>query len=163
MHFAPKARAQRTPAATRLADMQKVGWIGLVAFLVAAAGCDWVTSSGPETMRLRLEGDVSTMTVITSTRFLANPRANGRLDATVLEGDTLEVSLPFERTYDISDSQRFLARVPDVREDQGLRLRGWLDGELRYDQRTDTIPADSTLQVLYIFGSNRAPGNGDRL
>lgn len=140
-----------------------VGWI-VVLVLLATAGCDWVTASGPETMRVRIEGEVEAVDLITSQRFLVTRLPGGGWEvSTVLSADTMQVTLPFEQTYDISRDRRFLARVPNLQDDYQLRVRGWLDGEPRYDQNSVTIPADSTLQIMYVFGNGQAPGGGDRL
>lgn len=137
--------------------------IGLL-LLSMVGGCDWVTASGPEEMRLRIEGEAETVDLITSTRFLIrrSPGAGWEV-AQVLEAETLRVALPFEHTYDISTDRRFLARVPNLQADDQLRLRGWLDGESRYDQSSASIPADSTLQIMYVFGNGASPGGGGRL
>ena len=144
--------------------MRFVGQLVLVAMLMALPGCDWVTASGPETARLRIEGEVATIDLITSKRFLVSrsPSAGWQL-STVLDADTMRVSLPFEKTYDISQDQRFLARIPNLRDDYQLRVRGWIDDDQRYDQTSATIPSDSTLQVLYVFGNSGSVGGGGRL
>lgn len=143
--------------------MRPLGWV--VAFvLLATAGCDWVTASGPDSFRVRIEGEVDAVDLITSKRFLVVRSPTGGWSvSTVLSADTTRVSLPFEQTYDISRDQRFLARVPNLRDNYQLRVRGWLDDRQRYDQSSITMPADSTLQIMYVFGNGRAPGSGDRL
>jgi hypothetical protein len=81
----------------------------------------------------------------------------------VLDADTLRVRLPFEETYDISQDQRFLALLPNLKDDYQLRVRGWIDGEQRYDQSSASLSADSTLQILYVFGNGGTVGGGGRL
>jgi hypothetical protein len=137
------------------------GLLATVLFLVT--GCDWVTASGPESARLRVEGEVSTVELIVSKRFLVSRSPEGWRLSAVLDADTIQASLPFEQTYDISRDQRFLALVPDVRESYQLRVRGWIDGEQRYDQAGTSLSADSTLQILYVFGNSGSVGTGGRL
>jgi hypothetical protein len=42
-------------------------------------------------------------------------------------------------------------------------VRGWIDGEQRYDQSSASLSADSTLQILYVFGNGGTVGGGGRL
>lgn len=143
---------------------QYAAWIGILGILAMLTGCDWVTETGPEQVRLRIDGEVDAVDLITSQRFLVSRTpGTGWEVAAVLVADTTRVRLPFEQTYDISDDQRFLARVPNLQDDYQLRMRGWIDGEQRYDQSSATIPADSTLQIMYVFGNGRAPDDGGRL
>jgi len=143
--------------------MRPTGWI-IALVLLVNAGCDWVTASGPESIRVRIEGEVEAVDLVTSKRFLVARLPGGGWEvSTVLSADTSRIALPFEQTYDISQDQRFLARVPNLEDSYQLRVRGWLDGEPRYDQSSATIPADSTLQIMYVFGNGQAPDGGDRL
>lgn len=136
----------------------------IVLLFAAIAGCDWVTASGPETVRLRLEGEAETVDLIVSKRFLVSSTSGGVWQvSTVLDADTTRITLPYERTYDVSDEQRFFARVPHLREGYDLRMRGWIDGEHRFDGRSRPIPADSMLQFVYVYGTNRSPDDGGRL
>ena len=143
--------------------MRYVGWIGIVV-LLGLMGCDLVTASGPERVKVRIEGKVDAVEFITSKRFLVSlAPGDGWQLSSVLEADTARINLPFERTYDISRDQRFLVRIPNLQEGYDLRLRGWVDGEQRFDQSSVSIPADSTLQFMYVYGNNSSPGGGDRL
>lgn len=143
--------------------MRFVGWLIVALGLTISPGCDWVTASGPETARLRVEGEVEAVDLIVSKRFLVNRTLNGWQLSTVLDADTLRVRLPFEETYDISQDQRFLALLPNLKDDYQLRVRGWIDGEQRYDQSSASLSADSTLQILYVFGNGGTVGGGGRL
>lgn len=143
--------------------MRYIGWIGIL-LVIGLGGCDWVTASGPESVRVRLEGNVDAMEVITSKKFLVSrDPEDGWQASDVLDADTLRANLPFERTYDISEDQRFLVRVPNLRDGLDLRLRGWVDGEQRFDQSSASIPADSTLQFMYVFGRGGSADDGGLL
>ena len=136
----------------------------LVALLATIAGCDWATVSAPESARLRVDGKAETVDIIVSKRFLVSRTARGDWQLSqILEADTVRATLPFEQTYDISQDQRFLALVPNVQESSQLRIRGWIDGDQRYEQTSATLPADSTLRILYVFGNNGSINGGDRL
>lgn len=145
--------------------MKRITTWGLFAIILATlGGCDWVTASGPESARLRIEGEVETVDIIVSKRFLVSRSVQGGWQlSTVLEADTVRATLPFEETYDISQDQRFLALVPNVQESYQLRIRGWIDNEQRYDQNSNALPADSTLQILYVFGNGGSINEGGQL
>jgi len=113
---------------------------------------------------LRVDGKAETVDIIVSKRFLVSRTARGDWQLSqILEADTVRATLPFEQTYDISQDQRFLALVPNVQESSQLRIRGWIDGDQRYEQTSATLPADSTLRILYVFGNNGSINGGDRL
>jgi hypothetical protein len=138
-------------------------WGLLVSTLTLLTGCDWVTASGPESVRIRVEGEVRTVELIVSKRFLVSRSLDGWQLSTVLDADTIQASLPFEQTYDISRDQRFLALVPNLQESDQLRVRGWVDGDQRYEQSSASLSADSTLQILYVFGNGGSVDGGGRI
>lgn len=133
---------------------------GLVAGLLFVTGCDWVTKSSPETARLRLEGtpDVE-VRLVTSTDFLTGTKGvSGETTVSFLQADTTTVSLPFEQTYDIEEDQRFVARA--IRVDPGadeLVMRGWVDGDPKYNRTGSPAPPDTVVQFIYVFRSNTDP------
>lgn len=127
-------------------------------------GCDWVTKTAPDTARVRIEGAEGTqLRLVTSTTFLSEATEGSGFDddVTILDADTTQITLPFEETFDIRRSQRFLAQVrrPNPESD-ALFMRAWIDGDEKFTRRGAEVPADSIVQFTYVYQSNSgSPGN----
>ena len=132
------------------------------------AGCDLFGDQGPEEVRISLEGaPQEQVLLITSSNFLAQRQpilddfGFVLRDTTLVQlfsADTTVITLPFEQRYDIKTPQRFFSRAFRLDEPGvELRMRGWVDGESRFDRSLSAAPTDTLLQFLYFFiGSGRA-------
>ena len=126
-----------------------VGWVGL---LFAAGGCSWFDDSSPETVRVLLEGQGSGFQVVTSTEFVAATNEVGRLAVQVFDADTAAVSLPFERTWNIAEDQRFFfeGMPADSSATITVRVRVFLDDSEAYDRMVLTRINDPA-RFVYLF------------
>ena len=114
--------------------------MGLPALLFA--GCGLFEDTSPDEVRLRLgEADVAELVLVVSEEFLAQRVPVYAEDGTtvietqtrveLLEADTLRITVPFEQTFDISDSRRFYALTLNAPD--GVRMRADVDGDMKYD------------------------------
>ncbi len=128
--------------------------MALTALLVAlpATACDFFAEDPtPDSARLVLSSETGAQVLVLMSReFIAARTEGGATTVEILNADTLTVTTPFERTVDIREAQQFFAqsRAADS-VSTTVRMRVFLDGELRYDETQDlnTTP----LQFLYLF------------
>ncbi len=132
--------------------------------LLAASGCGLLGSDPPDKARLRIEGKSGAQSeLIVSSDFLSQRQTlfddSGLvLGDTILvrlfQSDTFTVSLPFERTFDISENNQFFVLIrrftPEADE---LWARLWVDGKLRSDRR----PAADQDSVTIIYNFRDRP------
>ena len=119
------------------------GYAGALALLLLlVAGCGLFEDNSPDEVRIRLgEADVAEQLLVVSEEFLAQRVPVYAEDGTtvietqtrveLLEADTLRITVPFEQTFDISDSRRFYALTLGAPD--GLRMRADVDGDMKYD------------------------------
>ena len=114
----------------------------LALLLLLVAGCGLFEDNSPDEVRIRLgEADVAEQLLVVSEDFLAQRVPVYAEDGTtvietqtrveLLEADTLRITVPFEQTFDISDSRRFYALTLGAPD--GLRMRADVDGDMKYD------------------------------
>ncbi|SHK90923.1 hypothetical protein [Rhodothermus profundi] len=143
-----------------------LGVVGSLGCLLLLGACDLLRGQdAPERARLRIEGaSDSTLILVTSTNFLLQRTAIldeagiARRDTLLvyfLEADTLQIQLPYNQEYDIRLRERFFVRLrPGA---AGVRMRVWIDDQLRYDTRPEeTIPL---LQFVYFRVKGTPPYN----
>lgn len=131
----------------------------LAAVLVAlSSGC---TGEMPtvEIARVVADGEAgTTVLMITSLDFLAAPTDQGGTEIAVLRADSVEVTLPLDRTFDLTLTQRFLVvlKAPDEEATPAAAMRVLVDGELKYDDSSDDL-LETPLQFAFVF--NRSAGD----
>ncbi len=125
---------------------------GLVLLLALSTGsCDWLEDPSPEFVRVMIESDDESMTLITSTRFFPTTNELGEVGVEVFASDTTTASFPFDQSWDISEEQRFL--LMGFPADSGavtVRLRILIDDDPDYD-RTVTVLIDEPVRYIYLF------------
>ncbi len=125
---------------------------GLVLLLALSTGsCDWLEDPSPEFVRVMIESDDESMTLITSTRFFPTTNEVGEVGVEVFASDTTTASFPFDQSWDISEEQRFL--LMGFPADSGavtVRLRILIDDDPDYD-RTVTVLIDEPVRYIYLF------------
>lgn len=126
--------------------------LSLCAFaLTALWSCGWFEDPTPDEIRVRMEGDVSELRLVTSTRFVASTSGTGRVRVQMFEADTTTISLPFDQTWDIRGDQRFvLLGTPSDSAAVSVRLRVNVDGDSEFDGRIQTL-ANEPIQFVYLF------------
>lgn len=136
--------------------------------MLVGSGCDWNTLDRPETVRLRIEGvDGATVDLVATAQFL--PSAVDGVeqdddplnDYVLLSADTVTVTVPFAREYDIRRDQRFLARVYRSDVDDGLVVRAFLDDRSIFNRTVTDAPQDSLVQFVYVFQSGGTNPGGN--
>jgi hypothetical protein len=137
--------------------------------MLFVAGCGLLGEDPPDEARIRLEGrDGATVEMILSRSFVSTrqvlyddqglPRGDS-LVVGFVQADTLEVTLPFDNTYDITQYHRIYAEV--VRNDPDndrLYAQLWIDGDRVTEEEPTT--AQGSLILLYTYrgsGSVRPP------
>lgn len=120
-------------------------------FTCALPGCDMLGGRGVDEARLVLEGTSgNTVLLVTSTRFESTNVVGGSAIVDLVDADSARVTLPFDRTYDIEERGRFYALViRENSEGDNLHMRGYVDGELRYNNRATTD--QDTLRFVYVY------------
>ncbi len=126
----------------------------LSVFALAATAlwsCGWFEDPTPDEIRVRLEGDLSELHLVTSTRFVAATDGTGRWRVQMFNADTTVVSLPFDRTWNISGDQRFVLLGSLADSTAGLvRLRVDVDGDQAFDNRIQAL-VDNPIRFVYLF------------
>jgi hypothetical protein len=136
----------------------------LLSALVLGAGCDLLGKSGPEEVRLEIDGRAGEqIRLITSGTFLTDRIQDIRDDGSALDSlailllaaDTITVDLPYLETYDISKNQRFYVRMNRLAPTlDSLVARMWIDGELKFERK----PASDRDSLQFIYNFRGAPG-----
>ena len=139
--------------------------------LLGAAGCDLLREDRPEEATLLLEGASEVeISLITSTNYLSQQVAitdsltgqviGDSLLVVLLEADTMVITLPFERIYDIREREQFYAAISrlDPEGDQ-LRSRIWIDEDLRLDA---SPPAEQN-PLIFSYSFRGSPDGGPEL
>ena len=136
----------------------------LLLSVTVLAACDLVGKSGPEEVRLRIEGNsAESIRLITSRLFLTDRIQDIDIDGSVIDSmsivliraDTSMINLPFEQTYDIRSEQRFYVRMNrSSPENDGLIARMWIDGELKFERQ----PGGDRDSLQFIYNFRGAPG-----
>lgn len=126
--------------------------LALTTLLMPLGGCDFfLEDPTPDEARVELSGNGSEQVrLLLSKNFLTARSETGETTVELLEADTVIVAPPFERTFDIRDERQFFAqaRAADTVA-TSVRVRVFLDGEMRFDQSRDVL--QEPLQFLYLF------------
>lgn len=151
-----------------------LGPLGLLLafFLIAAAGCGLLGTDPPSSARLRIEGTNGMQSrLIISSDFLSQRQTvfddSGLvLGDTILvrlfEADTFTVSLPYERTFDISENNQFYVHILRLTpQEDALWARLWIDGKLRSDRRPDAD--QDSVTIIYNFRDRPLVVDQDKL
>ena len=148
-----------------------VGVMALWMVFFLGTGCDLFGRSEPEEARLRIEGEAGTQNIlIFSSDFLSQTQVvfdaetglavGDTVIVLLLNADTINVSLPFERTFDIRENSQFFARIHRLSpETDNLWARLWIDNNLRSDQRP-SVGQDS-ITIIYNFRGRPIDPDGD--
>lgn len=140
-------RPSPSPArALRLAALSSVLLLG---------GCSFFEDDQPERVRVQVEGTTQQpVRIIVSREFLVFPVGEGGeqgVQVEIVSADTLMATPPFDQSFNLAPTFRFLARADgtDPENPVTLRLRVSVDGNERFNQ-TRAVPGD-LLQFVYIF------------
>ena len=138
-----------------------LGWalrgsrVALVLLLaVLSTACSLFESADPEEIRVLVEGTAgASVRVVVSREFILSASEGGSegVGVTFAAADTIAATLPFDRSFNLAPTFRFVARAygPETGETVTVRMRVLVDGEQRYNQ---TGPVEENfLQFVYLF------------
>lgn len=126
--------------------------VGALAVLIAVAGCSWSTAGPkpPAEARVQVTG-TGPLLIITSEAFdrVFND-STATASTLVYQADTVTSSLPFDVTYPVAPSDRFLVRVVNVDTvPRDVRVQVSFDGKTKYDQAATLN--NSSLEYSSLF------------
>lgn len=145
--MAPTVRSRRSSS----------GWSRSALSFVALAfltGCSLFESSEPERIQVLVEGQAGQEArLVVSQQFIVSASQDGSEGVGVTFGsaDTLAITLPFDRSFNLAPSFQFVARAygPASGDTVTVRMRVLVDGDQRYNQ---TGPVEENfLQFIYLF------------
>lgn len=118
---------------------------------VAVWGCVWWKDPSPDMVRVTMEGQAESLLVVTSTDFIATSNESGNTSVQLFEADTTVVSLPFDRSWDISEEQRFfILGTPVDSSTVRVQVRIYLDGDKDFDRDVNAF-VDDPVRYIYLF------------
>lgn len=106
----------------------------------------------PEKARLVVSGDAGkSVRLITSTEFVAAVNEAGQTRVEMFVSDTLITTLPYERTFDIEDDQRFLVEAAWIDVDlETVNVQVFLDDAIRFDE-AGVLLEGQPYRFVYLF------------
>ncbi|MEM9664162.1 MAG: hypothetical protein AAF970_04455 [Bacteroidota bacterium] len=141
--------------------------------LLSVAGCDLLSSQEPEEARLLIDGPAGSQArLILSSNFLYQriplvDQTTGivtgdTLLVDLLQADTVEVSLPFDGTFQIDRFDQFYARLNRLVDSTStFEARLLIDGDEKAEQ--DLTLGQDSLVFVYNFRSNPLPRDPDEV
>lgn len=124
------------------------------AMVAALPGCSLFESSEPEEIQVLVEGTAGQEArLVVSQEFVVSALDDGSegIGVTFGSADTLAITLPFQRSFNLAPSFQFVARAygPASGDTVTVRMRVLVDGDQRYNQ---TGPVEENfLQFIYLF------------
>lgn len=121
---------------------------------VLSTACSVFQGADPEEIRVLVEGTAgASVRVVVSREFILSSAEGGGegVGVTFASSDTIAATLPFDRSFPLAPTFRFVARAygPETGETVTVRMRVLVDGEQRYNQ---TGPVEANfLQFIYLF------------
>jgi hypothetical protein len=133
----------------------KDGWKLVLAALVVLmgfAGCNWSTTGPkpPAEARVQVTG-TGPLLIITSEAFdRVYDDSAGTATTVLYDADTVTSNLPFDSTYPVAPSDRFLVRVVNADSvSRDIRMQVSFDGDTQYDQSATLT--DASLEYSHFF------------
>ena len=134
--------------------MKRTQRLSRIACLVPALtvwGCVWWDDPSPDRVRVTMEGQAESLLLVISTEFIATNNEAGSTSVQLFEADTTLVSLPFDRSWDISEEQRFfLMGTPVDSSTVRVQVRVYLDGDKDFDRDVNAF-IDDPVRYIYLF------------
>jgi hypothetical protein len=127
----------------------------VLSLAVLVGACSLFEEDQPERVRVQVEGATQEpVRIIVSREFLIFPVGEGGeqgVQVEIVSADTVIGAPPFDQSFDLAPTYRFLARAEGMDEENPvtLRLRVSVDGTERFNQ-SRAVPGD-LLQFVYIF------------
>ena len=130
--------------------------LGAAAAVALLTGCNSLLETETRfisSARVTIAGESPVpMILITSNNFTASPAQGGGLDVNYLLADTVEITLPFEQSYNFGRTDRFVVKLAnkDSESTATVDLRVFLDGE-QWDRAQGTMK-DSSVELVFYQG-----------
>ena len=123
-----------------------------LAALLIASGCGLIEDPSPDRARLQIEGDAGkTVRLIVSTEFVAAVNEVGQTRVVIIKSDTLQVTLPYTKEYNIEDQQRFFAETARSGEDlSAVHMQVFVDSRKQFDE-SGALLSGQPYRFVYTF------------
>ena len=120
--------------------------------LLFIAGCGWFDDPSPNRARLLIDGDAGkTVRLIVSTQFVAAVNETGQTRVVIIKSDTVQVTLPYTKEYNIEDHQQFFAETARSAEDlQALHMQVYVDSKKQFDE-SGALRSGQPYRFVYTF------------
>jgi hypothetical protein len=123
-----------------------------LAALLIASGCGLIDDPSPNRARLTIDGAAGkTVRLIVSTSFVGTVNESGQTRLVIIKSDTVQVTLPYTKDYNIEDQQRFFAETARSAEDvSALHMQVFVDSRKQFDE-TGALLSGSPFRFVYMF------------
>ena len=126
--------------------------LALVAVLGVVSGCGLADDPSPNRARLTIEGDAGKQVrLIVSTEFVAAVNESGITRVVIIKSDTVQVTLPYQREYNIEAQGRFFAETARSAEDlASVHMQVFVDSRKQFDESGKLI-SGQPYRFIYTF------------
>jgi len=123
-----------------------------LAALLIVCGCGLLDDPSPNRARLLIDGQAGkSVRLIVSTEFVAAVNDAGQTRVVIIKSDTLQVTLPYSKEYNIEDKQRFFAETARSAEDlSAIHMQVFVDSRKQFDESGALLPGQP-YRFVYTF------------
>jgi len=130
-------------------------WGGLqvaVLCILACAACELFADGTPNETRVVIDGEAGALVrIVTSTEFVAGVNENRVTRVVILSSDTVMTTLPFQRTYGITENYQFFIEASRADADvAGFRMQVYVDKDKEFDEGGKLTP-EAPYRFVYQF------------
>jgi hypothetical protein len=124
----------------------------VLAALAVVSGCSLGDDLSPNRARLMIEGDAGkAVRLIISTEFVAAVNESGQTRVVIIKSDTVQVTLPYQKEYNIEEQQRFFVETARSAEDvRSLHMQVFVDTRKQFDE-SGVLIAGQPYRFVYTF------------
>jgi hypothetical protein len=122
------------------------------AALAVVSGCSLGVDPSPNRARLMIEGDAGkAVRLIISTEFVAAVNESGQTRVVIIKSDTVQVTLPYQKEYNIEEQQRFFVETARSAEDlQSVHMQVFVDSRKQFDE-SGALISGQPYRFIYTF------------
>lgn len=132
-------------------NMRRTAFQLLAVWLCAGCGL-LLENPAPKEARLVIDGEVGqSIRLTTSTSFVAAVNELGETRVELFVSDTVTVTLPYEKVYDIDKDHRYFAEAAWLDNDlENVRMQVYVDDRKQFDE-SGTLVQDHPYRFVYSF------------